>query len=255
MTNSQKKLIKYGFLALFIFNLAGPLYVLFMDDIKLDGDWKTADRSSTGIAPDPTQTPEALVQVYAARAYSWRGIFSVHTWIATKEKNAVNYNVYQVLGWNKFRQLPVVAANSERPDRAWYGYTPVIVKDIRGNEAGKLIPLIDEAIAEYPYKSEYKVWPGPNSNTFIAYIGRRVPELELNLPSSSIGKDYLVNGRFFDIPPGGNGFQFSIFGLFGILLGKVEGFEVNILGLVTGFNPFKPAIKLPGIGEINLGHL
>lgn len=238
-----------------IINLSGPLYELFMDDLKLDGDWKTADRTSTGIAPDPSQTTEAVILVYAARAFNWRGIFAVHNWIATKEKNAVNYNVYHVLGWNKYRNLPVVVSDTQQPDRAWYGYTPVVVKDIRGEKAEKLIPFIDKAIADYPYKFKYNVWPGPNSNTFIAYIGRRVPELELDLPSSSIGKDYLINGQLLEMAPSGSGFQFSIYGMFGILLSRVEGFEINILGLVTGFNPFKPAIKLPGVGEINLNRL
>lgn len=235
--------------------MIGPLIMLFNGDLTLNNDWKTADRTSTGIAPDPSRTPEAVILVYAARAFNWRGIFAVHNWIATKENNAVNYSVHHVLGWNKYRNLPVVVSDTEQPDRAWYGYTPVVVKDIRGDKAEKLIPFIDKAIAEYPYKLNYNVWPGPNSNTFIAYIGRKVPELELNLPSSSIGKDYLVNGRILDIAPSGRGFQFSIYGLFGILLSKVEGFEINILGLVTGINPFKPAIKLPGIGEINLDRL
>ena len=235
--------------------MIGPLIMLFNGDLTLNNDWKTADRTSTGIAPDPSRTPEAVILVYAARAFNWRGIFAVHNWIATKENNAVNYSVHHVLGWNKYRNLPVVVSDTEQPDRAWYGYAPVVVKDIRGDKAEKLIPFIDKAIAEYPYKLNYNVWPGPNSNTFIAYIGRKVPELELNLPSSSIGKDYLVNGRILDIAPSGRGFQFSIYGLFGILLSKVEGFEINILGLVTGINPFKPAIKLPGIGEINLDRL
>ena len=254
MTDRKKRIIKYSIIAFLIINLAGPVYVLCKGDLKLDGDWKTADRNSTGIAPDPSRTTEAVVLVYAARAFNWRGIFAVHTWIATKKKNAVNYDVHHVLGWNKFRDLPVVVSNTEQPDRSWYGYTPAIVKDIRGVEAEKLIPLIDKAIADYPYKFKYNVWPGPNSNTFIAYIGRKVPELKLNLPSSSIGKDYLVNGRLLDMAPSGSGFQFSIYGLFGVLLSKVEGFEINILGLVTGFNPFNPAIKLPGIGEIKLNH-
>jgi hypothetical protein len=252
MTERKYRIIKYCLITLLLINLAGPLYMLFKGELILDGDWKTAERNSTGIAPRPDQIHEAIVMIYAARAFNWRGIFAVHTWIATKEKNASNYNVHHVLGWNKFRNLPVLVSKTDRPDRAWYGYTPVVIKDIRGQEAENLIPLITKAVIEYPYKFKYNVWPGPNSNTFIAYIGRKVPELELNLPSSSIGKDYLVDGRLFDVAPSGSGFQFSIFGLFGILLGKVEGFEINILGLVTGFNPFKPAIKIPGTGEIDL---
>jgi hypothetical protein len=30
-------------------------------------DWRTASRAPVGLAPDPVETPEAVVQVYAAR--------------------------------------------------------------------------------------------------------------------------------------------------------------------------------------------
>ena len=36
-------------------------------------DWRTASREPVGLAPDPERTPEAVVQVYAERAWSWRG--------------------------------------------------------------------------------------------------------------------------------------------------------------------------------------
>jgi hypothetical protein len=51
-------------------------------------NWQTADRSSAGLLPPPAQHPEALVRVFAARTVRWRGIFAVHTWIVTKDKNA-----------------------------------------------------------------------------------------------------------------------------------------------------------------------
>jgi hypothetical protein len=35
------------------------------------------------------------------------------------------------------------------------------------------------------------MWPGPNSNSFTAWVGLEVPELELNLPFSAIGKDWM----------------------------------------------------------------
>ena len=38
-------------------------------------DWRTASREPVGTAPDPATTPEAVIQVYAARAYGWRGFF------------------------------------------------------------------------------------------------------------------------------------------------------------------------------------
>ena len=99
---------------------------------------------------------------------------------------------------------------------------------------------------------EYRLWPGPNSNTFTAYIVRRVPELGVGLPAIAIGKDYLEDGRFFASAPGGRGAQISLFGLAGVIVGIEEGIEVNLLGLVFGAGPSGPAIKLPGIGGIGL---
>lgn len=251
MKKQSINILKICLAALLLLNLAGPLLVLFSGNLKLNNDWTTADRESTGIAPDPGETPEAIIQVYAARAFNWRGIFAVHTWIATKEKNAAHYIVHHVLGWNERHGMPVVVSKPDSPDRSWYGYTPEIIADIRGELAEQLIPKIAEEVRNYPYQNEYVLWPGPNSNTFVAHIGRRIPDLKLDLPPSAIGKDYLVNGNLFGNTPGGTGIQFSVFGLFGFLVSKVEGIEINFLGLVSGFNPFDPAIKLPGIGKIS----
>ncbi len=64
---------------------------------SLAQDWRTADRSSMGIAPRPEDESDALVQIYAARAFRWRGYFAVHTWEATKEKNSASSSPYQVI--------------------------------------------------------------------------------------------------------------------------------------------------------------
>jgi len=52
------------------------------------GDWRTADRSSAGLSPLPSDEKGAVVQGFAARAYDWRGVFAVHSWIAVKEEGA-----------------------------------------------------------------------------------------------------------------------------------------------------------------------
>lgn len=230
--------------------LFGPAYVAAFGPIKFGEDWRTAPRHSTGIAPRPEDFSEAVVQVYAARAFDWRGVFAVHTWIATKTDGAKRYRVHQVIGWRSWQDLPVVVSKPDQPDRSWYGNNPKILLDIRGEKADRLIPKIDAAARRYPYQLDYTIWPGPNSNTFVAWIARQVPELNLELPTTAIGKDYLPNGRVFGYAPSGTGFQVSLFGVLGITAARTEGLEANVLGLHFGIDPLRLAIKLPGVGRI-----
>ncbi len=153
-------------------------------------DWRTASREPAGIAPDPAATQEAVLHVYGADAWGWRGWFAIHTWIAAKGVGESSYTVYEVIGWRASRGLPVVRIEKDYADRYWFGATPRLLKEHRGEEAQRLIEAVDRAAKEYPWPTEYKAFPGPNSNTFIAWIGRQVPELGLKLPFSAIGKGY-----------------------------------------------------------------
>jgi hypothetical protein len=215
-------------------------------------DWRTASHEPVGLAPDPAATAEAVVQVYGARTWGWRGNFGVHTWIAVKPANAGAYTVYEVIGWRLRWSDSVVAIHTRAADARWYGNEPELYADRRGEEAEKLIPRIDAAARSYPYANEYTAWPGPNSNTFIAWITRAVPELGVDLPPTAIGKDYLGNA-IVGSAPSGSGVQFSLAGLFALTASGVEGLEVNLLGLTFGINPFDPAIKLPLVGRIGPG--
>ena len=71
------------------------------------------------------------------------------------------------------------------------------------------------------------------------------------LPSNALGKDY-TGDHFFVSAPSGTGYQFSLYGCFGIMLALKEGLEINILGLVYGISPAELVIKLPGFGDIGL---
>ncbi|WNC70559.1 DUF3750 domain-containing protein [Thalassotalea psychrophila] len=154
-------------------------------------NWRTASRESAGIAPIPSENKTAVIEVYAADAFSWRGWFAVHPWIAIKEPNATEYTVYEVIGWRVKRGLPALRSYlTETPDRYWYGSKPEKLLSIQGEQAEQLIPKIKTAVERYPWANEYSVFPGPNSNTFLAWIGLQVPELELDLPLSAIGSGY-----------------------------------------------------------------
>ena len=217
----------------------------------MKADWRTASREPVGIAPDPGLTHEAVVQVYVARAYSWRGYFGVHSWIAVKPTAATAYTVYEVIGWHVYHGGgPALAIHETAPDRRWFGSDPKIIADLRGDGVDDIIKRIDAAARKYPHANDYTLWPGPNSNTFTAYIGRAVPELNLDLPPTAIGKDYLPEGALFAGSPSGTGYQVSLFGLLGVLAGAEEGLEVNVLGLTFGVDPLDLAVKLPMAGRI-----
>jgi len=154
-------------------------------------DWRTASRESAGIAPNPMDEQAAVIEFYAADAFSWRGWFAVHSWLAVKEKNSTEYTVYEVVGWRLNRGLsPLNQYQTTTPDRYWYGSKPEKILSIQGEKASELIPKIADAVSRYPWADQYSVFPGPNSNTFPTWIGLEVPELGLDMPFRAIGSGY-----------------------------------------------------------------
>ena len=213
-------------------------------------DWRTASRDSAGIAPDPKTTRTSVIQVYAARAFSWRGTFAVHPWIAVKRRNADRYTIYQIVGWRVRRGLPSLLVHEDLPDRHWYGSAPELLVDIQGDHAEAIIDKIDDAARRYPFADEYTLFPGPNSNTFVAWMGRQVPELRLDLPPTAIGKDYLGEGKIVDDAISGTGYQLSLGGLLGLTIAKEEGLEINLAGLSFGIDPGDLNLRLPFVGTV-----
>jgi hypothetical protein len=214
-------------------------------------DWRKARRDSSGLAPSPEVTSEAVVQVYAARTVGWRAL-AVHSWIVVKPRGVDRYTRYEVIGWGVERGLPALRVNRTGPDNYWFGSRPTLLVDRRGDDVDTLIAKVEAAIASYPYPMSYRTWPGPNSNTFIAHIGRAVPELGLELPPTAIGKDFLPGGGLVAPTPSGQGVQVSVLGLAGVLVGWEEGLEVNILGLTFGLDVKDPALKVPGLGRLGV---
>jgi hypothetical protein len=239
-----------GFALFPLLLFGGPLAAMVLGLVDLDNDWRTASQASAGIAPDPATTPEAVIQVYGARAFGWRGAFAVHTWVAVKRRDAPSFMVYEVVGWHQRHGGRILTSGQGIPDRLWYGAAPEVYADLRGPEAEALIDRVEAAIRAYPHQDLYRTWPGPNSNTFTAHVARAVPELGVDLPPTAIGKDYLGPATFAAPSPSGSGYQVSLFGLLGVMAAAEEGIELNLLGLTFGVDPLDLAIKLPGLGRL-----
>lgn len=210
-------------------------------------DWRGASRDPIGLAPDPALVKEAVVQVYGARTRGAKGFFGVHTWVAVKPTGAPEWTIYEVMGWRLRWSNTAVVVRNRAPDGRWYGSEPELYAEKRGEGVDEMIRRIEKAVQTYPYAKEYTLFPGPNSNTFTAWITRAVPELEANLPATAIGKDYL-GSSIFSSAPSGSGFQLSLAGLLGFAVSGVEGVELNLLGLNFGVSA--SGVKLPFVGRI-----
>ena len=125
-----------------------------------------------------------------------------------------------------------------------------------GEEAERIIPKIEAAVQSYAYRhdGDYKIWPGPNSNSFTAAILRAAPELHATLPPNAIGRDFR-DSFYAGLTDSRTGIELNLWGYAGVKIGWVEGFEVNLLSLVAGLDVRRPAIKLPGFGRVGFDNV
>lgn len=239
-------------LTAFLILLFAPIGVsaasYFMSD-RASANWSAADRSSAGVLPQASSNPQALVRIYAARTVRWRGIVAVHSWIVFKDKGASRYSRYDYTAWGE-----PIRINGFVADGRWFGQVPEEVFAADGDRAAHLIPKIQSAIDSYKYRNlgDYRAWPGPNSNTFVAAIIDAVPEMQAVLPPTAIGKDFPYDGEWLGRTPSGTGLRATLGGYLGITVGWLEGLELNVLGAVLGIDIRRPAIKIPGIGRIGM---
>ena len=213
------------------------------------GWWRDADWSSSGVLPPPTADTDAAVYLMAARTGGLKGAFSVHSWLVFKRKGATTYDRYEKVGWG----MPV--RHNDRPaDGRWYSNEPVVLHSASGPQAERLIPLFEAAIGRYPYskRGDYHIWPGPNSNSFVAYLMRAVPEFGGRLPGNAVGRDFAPGLFDYAIGPGAHEFRATLGGLAGLAVGPGARLELQLGGLVAGIDLERPALIVPAYGRVTL---
>ena len=241
------KTLALGFALFFLLPLGISALLYRFGDAP--SDWWGADRSSAGLLPPPAAHPEALVRVLAAPTVSWRGAVAVHSWIVVKPAGAPAYTRYDYTAWGD-----PIRVNGFVPDGRWFGRVPDLVFAADGAQAAALIPPIRAAVENYAFRhrGDYRAWPGPNSNTFVAAVLDGLPGVAVTLPPNAIGKDFPHDGRWLRWTPSGTGLRLSLGGYAGVTLAWVEGVELNIAGAVAGLDLRRPALKLPGLGRIGM---
>ncbi|MGN6571275.1 MAG: DUF3750 domain-containing protein [Pseudolabrys sp.] len=210
--------------------------------------WRDADWSSAGLLPPASRDRDARLIVFTGTAGAWKSVFAVHSWVVFKRAGEARWTRYDVVGWGS-----PVRTNNWPVDGRWYGATPVAIADVSCDAAARLIPRVEQAVAAYAYAEagSYRVWPGPNSNTFVAAVLRAVPELGVALPPNAVGRDWR-DGVYAGLTDSRTGIEINAGGLVSLKIGWIEGLEINLLGLVAGLDLRHPGIKLPGFGRIGV---
>lgn len=210
--------------------------------------WRSADWSSSGSLPTAEDNAPAAVYVMAARTGGLKGALASHSWIVTKAENG-RYARYDKVGWGS-----PIRINGYPADGRWYSNDPRILLSVHGSAAARLIPRIEAAIAAYPHsaRGDYVIWPGPNSNSFVAHVLRAVPELDISLPPEAVGRDYRGFGDFVTLSSDWRNLELSLGGYAGVAIGARDGIELRLAGLVFGIDVLRPALKLPGFGRIGM---
>jgi hypothetical protein len=234
-----------SFSLIYVMPLALSAVAYFLD--RRHDDWRTADRSTTRLLAPAEEAPGAVVRIFSARTVSWRGIIATHSWVVIKDEHRSSYERFDYTAWGA-----PIWKDRFVADGRWFGNLPQVIFAADGPEAARMIPTIRETIRSYRYSrsGDYRLWPGPNSNTFVAAIMDSVPQMKASLPPTAIGKDFPYDGHWFGLTPSKTGVRLNLGGYAGVTLGWYEGIELNVLGAVAGLDIRRPALKLPGMGRL-----
>ena len=140
-----------------------------------------------------------------------------------------------------------VHKNLNHPDAGVGGGNYRVSAEWRGKLAQNINKVLVDS-SKYPKRNIYFAWPGPNSNTYIAWILRK-SKVAADLHPMAIGKDYLgIFGVRRSTTQTGVQCESPFLG---IKVGFLDGLEIHILGLTIGIDILRPAIKTP-FGRLGL---
>ena len=178
----------------------------------------------------------------------WYTRFAEHLWV-----DFFYAGIWHRVEWNDIDHILLQEISVQRAfaDERWE--RAVAVHEVyRGAEGEEIAARILGIAKEYPCAAHYRAWPGPNSNTFIAWLARRVG-MRTVLPPTAVGKDF-TTWLHAGVTVSGTGIELETLPL-GAEIGLCEGVEVHLFGLTAGVGLWPPAVKLPFLPAIPGGWL
>jgi len=136
-------------------------------------------------------TTACVVQLRCASLPSVLGLIADHYWFVVLEETTGARHRWEV--WQRRNaggtSIGHVHCDLKDPDAGVGGGAARIEREWRGQDARRLRDVLTRA-GEYPHCHRYRYWPGPNSNTFAAWV-LGAAGIEYRLGRRAIGWRYL----------------------------------------------------------------
>jgi hypothetical protein len=211
---------------------------------------QTVSNTSPQTTTAPAILPSAaVVQLrYATLPFLFRAV-AVHYWFAVLDASSRQWHRWEV--WQTKdaggQSIGHVHCDLRHPDCGVGGGPYRLAAEWSGSAARAIGSVLNHAQV-YPHRDHYRAWPGPNSNTFVAWVLRQAG-LHHCLDPRAIGKDYLG--------PFGIGLSFGPTGVqvetpvVGVKFSLRGGAEVHLLCCTGGLRWWPPEVDTP-FGRVSL---
>ena len=140
--------------------------------------------------PGPAQDRNILTVELRYAPLPWIGAIAWHYWfVVCDDTGRHRWEVWQTKnagGWC----IGHVHRDLKHPDDGVGGGPSRLVRKWHGDNAVKIVRVLDR-IRTYPYCQRYRYWPGPNSNTFVAWVLREA-DVDYRLGPKGFGRNYLA---------------------------------------------------------------
>jgi len=186
---------------------------------------------------------------YATLPHVLRAV-AVHYWFVVFESASRRWHRWEVWQTKNAggRSIGHIHCDMRHPDCGVGGGAYRLAAEWDGRAAQRIRAVLAR-VSDYPHWDHYRAWPGPNSNTFTAWVLREAG-LPCCLDPRAVGKDYvgLLGARCSRGP-----FCAQLeTPLCGVRVSLHGGVEVHLLGLTCGlrWSPFE--VHTP-FGRVSLG--
>ncbi len=185
----------------------------------------------------------------SARTGGMKGALATHSWIVLKRQGEARYERYDKVGWGQ-----PVRRNAFVADGNWYSNPPKIIWQAEG-------PLAASAPARHRRCDRRLPLPEHRRLRHLARAELELVHRPCRAVRSGLRRRICRPKRWAGIFPRTTAWMWrdaagtwraSLGGYAGLSIGGTAGFEMNFLGLVSGFDWRRGEIKLPGFGSVRL---